>query len=203
MADPNCGTLAAGNAIDCDNLPSGGTEPNILLIKKTEWDLAKVSGTVTFDGTTPNLITDLVLDSGDKGYLFEGFQNSVKPLFTTINRASGIRYKQTIDYVVPGGKAEVDKLIKDSGNERYVVIYKNLFKDEDGEGKYKVLGVEAGLKRPEGGAEKDAFSDVDGVWMCKLESEEFALESTPMYTLYKTSEAVTDAIFVALQSAAA
>jgi len=201
--DPNCGALAVGIAVDCDYLPIGGTEPNILLITKTEWDLAVTNATITFDGTSPNLIDALVLTQGDKGYLIEGYENQTKPIVTGIKRASGYRYKQTIDFLAIGGKAAIEKIVKDMGNQRFVVIYKNLFRDEGGEGKYKVFGVEAGLKRPEGGAELDKYNDVDGVWMLKLESEEFALESTPEYSFYDTDEATSDAVFVTLQSAAA
>ena len=75
---PNCGALAAGNTIDCDYKQYGGTEPNVLLIKKIEWDEAVTGGTITFDGTSANLIDACVLGTGDKGYLFESFQNSVK-----------------------------------------------------------------------------------------------------------------------------
>ncbi len=199
----NCGTLAEGIDVDCDNLPFGGTDPNVLFIKKAEWDLAVANATITFDGSTTNLITAIVLTSGDQGYLFECFNDMVKPVITGVKKPSGYRYKQTVEFGAIGSKAAIEKKIKDMGNERYVAVYINQFKDEDGEGKYKVIGVEAGLKRPDGGAELDKYNDIDGVWLLKMESEDHALEATPEYSFYNTDEATTDAQFVVLQSVAA
>ena len=200
--DPNCGAIAAGIDIDCDYLPGGGVEPNILLIKKTEWDLAVTAGTITFDGTSANLIDALVLTTGDQGYYFQGYPMQTKPVITGLKRPSGYRYKQSIDFIIDGSVAANEKILTDMGDGRFVVIYINSFANEGGAGKYKVLGVEAGLKRPEGGAELDKYNDVDGVWIVKFASEDHALESTPEYTFWDTDEATTDAAFVVLQSVA-
>ena len=196
----NCGTLAAGINLNCTYLAQGGVEPNILLIKKTEWDLAVTASTITFDVTTANLITAIVLTTGDQGYYFEGYPMQVKPIITGVKRASGYRYKQSIDFVIDGSLAANEKILRDMGDERYVVIYINSWSNTGGTGKYKVLGVKSGLKRPEGGAELDKYNDIDGMWVVKLASEDHALESVAEYTYYTTSEAVTDAAFLALQS---
>jgi len=196
---PNCGGLAAGNEIDCDYKQHGGTEPNILIINKVDWDLAVTGTTITF---SDSLITAIALTTGDLGYLFESFPDSVKPVSTSVLKASGLRYKQSIEFVITGGKAAVDAIVDSMVDERYVVIYINTFKDQTGQGKYKVLGVDAGLKIPDGGAVKDTHGDNDGAWLMKLENTDLALESVPLYTFWHTSEAVTDDEFVTLQSAA-
>jgi len=198
----NCGGIAAGVDIDCDHLPRGGTRNNLLLIKKDEWDLAVNAGTITFDGTTPNIIDACVLSTGDQGYLFEQFDDAVKPVVTGVKKASGYRYKQTLDFIVVAKTAAAEKVVNDMGSERYVAIYQNKYAGNDGDQKYKVFGVECGLRRPDGGAELDPYNDVDGCWMLKLESEDDALETKGQYTFYDSDEATTDAAFVVLQSAA-
>ena len=117
-----------------------------------------------------------------------------------MQKASGIRYKQSIEFVIIGGKAAIDDIVNTMSDERYVAIYINTFADEAGAGKYKVLGVDAGLKIPDGGAVKDPYSDNDGAWLMKLESTDLALESRPIYTFWDTDEATTDTAFTALQS---
>lgn len=197
--DPNCGGLSAGNEIDCDYKQFGGTEPNVLLIKKTEWDLALTAATITI---TTSMCTAIVLTTGDQGYLFESYPDSVKGLSTSVKRASGTRYKQSLEFVITGGLAAVDDIVDTIGDERYVAIYINTFVDDGGGGKYKVMGVDAGLRIPDGGITKDTHGDNDGAWLVKLESPDSGLESKPLYTFYTTDEATTDAAFVVLQSAA-
>jgi len=197
-----CGGINEGAYIDCDFLPRGGTLGDLMLIKKDEWDLAVKNGTITFDATTKNLITSIVLTTGDQGYVFEHFEDMVRPVITMLRRPTGARYKQTVDYSVLGKTAEDEKIIKDMGDERYVAIYQNKFGGNDGDQQYKVLGVETGLRRPEGGAELDLYNEQDGTWILKIESDDEALETTPQYTFYNTDGATTDAQFVTLQSPA-
>ena len=192
----NCGTLSAGIDIDCNHLITSGTGANLLLIKKTEWDAAVALTKITFDATTDNLITDCVLDTGKKGYLFQTNEEQIKPKISEVIKNGAHLTKQEIDFVASKLDAASEKILDDLKETPVVAIYINSFHGTAGETKYKVLGVESGLRVVK--RELDPMGEWAG-WVIGLASRDLALESKGQYSLYKTDEATTDAIYAALQ----
>ena len=194
-----CGSLNAGLDLNCNNLITSGTDNNLLLISKENWDDAVAGGTITFDATTNNLITDCVLSSsGKQGYLFETGREQVKPK-VAMEIKNGFRlHKQEVEFPIQKLDAASEKVLDDLSNILVVASYKNTFHGTTGDAKYKVLGVESGLIL----SKREIESDGDfGGWIIGLSSGEKALESVGQYSLYKTDEATTDGIYAALQVA--
>ena len=195
----NCGGLLAGIDKNCDRPITSGTGADLLLISKTDWDEAVALGKITFDATTGNLITDCVLNTGKLGYLFESNEEQIKPKITEVIKNGAHMYKQELDFVASKLDASSEKVLDDMRDTAVVAIYTNLFKGTAGETKYKVLGVDSGLKVAK--REIDPTAEWAG-WTIGLASRDTALESKGQYTLYKTDEATTDAVYAALQVAA-
>jgi hypothetical protein len=198
-----CGTLTAGQDADCDYKPVGGVEGEIMLLNWDEVRDAVSGGTITFDSTTDNIIDAFAFaaSSTKQGYIFQGFQDTTRPSIVNAKRAAGNYWIQTVNFVVVGNIGATDKKIELLGNGLYVAIIKNKWHNELGAGKYKIYGMEAGLMMDDGNSSQDPYGDDNGVWRINLASPETG-ESTPVYTLFNTSETTTDAIYTALQSPA-
>ena len=198
-----CGTLATGQDADCDNKPVGGVEGEILLFNWDDVRGAISAGGLTFDSTTDNIIDAFafVASSTKLGYMFEGFQDTTKPTITNAKRAAGNNWVQTVNFICVGNLGATDKIVELLGNGLYVAIIKNKWHNEAGAGKYKVYGIESGLKMDDGNSGQDPYGEQDGAWVINLVSPEGG-QPTPVHTLFDTNETTTDAIYTALQSAA-
>ena len=194
-----CGSLSAGIARNCSKPITSGTDLDVLLIPKSDWDLAVAAGKITFDATTGNLITDIVLTAGKQGYLFETGLEMVKPKITAELKNGITFYKQELEFPASGLDAVSEKTLDDLKEIPVVSVYKNTFHGIAGETKYKVLGVDSGLRLTK--REIDPNGDFAG-WIVGLSSRDNALESVGQYSLYKTDEATTDGVYAALQVAA-
>lgn len=195
----DCGNLTAGLGKNCDKPISSGTNGDLLLMTKADFDLAVANGTITFDATTPNLITALVLSTGKQGFLFEGTDDQVKPKIEVVIKNGLTLYKQEIVFNSNMLDAESEKVLDSFQDTKVVAIYKNSFHGIAGETKYKVLGVDSGLILTARALEP--LGEFAG-WVITLSSKENALEAHGQYSFYHTDEATTDTEYLALQTPA-
>jgi len=137
--------------------------------------------------------------SSMEGYLIEGNLNMVKPVSEAVITESGNMFKQGIEFQIADNLAATDKIVKDLANQRVVVLYKNKHKNAAGGGKYKLFGFDNGLVMET--IVNNSYENV-GAYILKFSSEEFAPELNPFYTLFATTEALTDAIWTSLQTPA-
>ena len=197
-----CGT-AVGYTKDCDFPMFGGTERDVILLdyEDVKAELLESLPGITFDASLANLVTDFTFaaSSGRAGYLVESNMNQIRPSYTHVQLNTGAFYTHSLTFHLPDNTAEADAFVKAWGDKRVVAIYKNKSKGEDGASKYKILGLGNGLVRTE--ASQDAYNE-NGVHVLTFASEENTPETQPLYTLFKTDEATTDAIWTALQTPA-
>ena len=176
--------------VDCAELPVAGLEDDAVLINRADIDF----DACVFDGTQTNIITDLVLKTGKRGY-------KVKQMKTSFN---GTKWEQsegtyrngakhTFAFVNPDRSAkgkELDSLIL---NGKFVAVIEN--KAAPDNGKFEILGFGTGLSVP-AIARDYVANEVGGVTAITLASMEN--EPKAPYCYYKTSLVVTRAAFESL-----
>ncbi|OJV40832.1 MAG: hypothetical protein BGO29_14790 [Bacteroidales bacterium 36-12] len=139
----NCSDLlAAVTAAQCGKNATVGLEDNLILVNFNDVD--KAASVVTSD-----VISDLVLKSGKKGYTFTTIGRSFNDAgVPSVNRGT---YKNTVSHSIPlrifiktePAKAFVNKLIAGA---RFMAIAKNNEIGTAGEVKYEVYGWDNGLE---------------------------------------------------------
>ena len=134
--------LTAGAVFDQDNVLRGGAIESILLFNFG--DLFP-DGTVTFDGSLVNMVTDIVLASGGKkAYKYEGFNRSMRPKYELVRGALSISYIHTIDFVVFQIDYATKMELTAMAMGKIVAIVQNL--DTDDDNPYDVYGLDAGME---------------------------------------------------------
>lgn len=197
-----CGT-AVGFTKDCDFPQHGGTQEDIIILDYADIqaELATSGAAITFDNTYPNKITKFAFTtaSARKGYKIESVLNQVRPVVNKLDYPTGMLYSQSIQVMIADNKAETEHFINQWKDKLVVIIYKNQFKNEDGKAKYKVFGLDSGLKLSV--HTMDAYAN-GGAHMLTFASQAEAPEKYSQYTIYDTDEATTDTAMADLLVAA-
>lgn len=134
----NCGKLIQNMLYDCNNPVIGGTEAVVYLFNRS--DIAAY----VRDTDNPQIITDITLVAGAKGFRYEGYNTSVKPKANFIKKDYSARYDHLVDFVIfakgSAVKAEVEKL----GTNRVVAVIENIHKS--GDSAFEIFGTDLGLE---------------------------------------------------------
>ena len=176
--------------VDCAELPVAGLEDDMVLINRSDIDF----DSCVFDSTQTNIVTDLVLRTGKRGYKVKQMKTSFNG--TKWEQAEGTYRngaKHTVAFVNPDRSAkgkELDSLIL---NGKFVAVIEN--KAAPDNGKFEILRFHTGLSVPTVSRDYVA-AEIGGVTAITLASNEN--EPKAPYCYYKTSLAVTRAAFEAL-----
>lgn len=176
--------------VDCDALPTGGLEDKMVLINRADVDF----DACVFDAVQKNIVTDLILKTGKRGYIVNQMKTSFNG--TKWEQAEGTYRngaKHTVAFVNPDRSAkgkELDSLIL---NGDFIAVIEN--KNAPDNGKFEILGYHTGLSVPTVARDYVA-TEANGVTVITLASNEN--EPKAPYCYYKTSLAVTRAAFDAL-----
>lgn len=198
----NCGT-AVGYTKDCDFPMVQGTESDLIILDYdvVKAELAESTPGITFDATNKNLVTDFTFAAAStrKGFLVEGNKNTIRPSSTRVEINGVSMFSHSVQFQIPDNLAASDDFVNQWKDKRVVIILKNTFGNENGAGKYKIYGLGNGLRYLEGSLNP---YENGAAHMLTFTSDENTPEKVNVWSLYKTSEAVTDAIYAALQIAA-
>lgn len=185
----NCLTdkLSDDIAVDCDNLAVPGIEADILLFAHEDLDK---SGS-TIDNENPNIVTDLKLKPGAKGYFLEGVKQIggfnhefVKGDSETLNKhRHGIRGR--ILSPTAKNRNNYDKL---ATGMPYVAVVNKKYKGPDAEDAFLVLGWDTGITLAEG---TESSYDNSGAIVLSMSSEDDMLENKSPKTLLMTDYETT------------
>jgi len=168
---PNCYDLTKSITNDCDNPMVPGADAKIWVFPKNVWDNAAK----TVDGTDSNLITGIVLASGETGIYIKGLNSSVEPSIELSVGTYGTTYIHSVTFKVFDNsnpvKAELEKLTKG----KFVIVVQNNFKGAGNDVTFEIYGYNSGLRALEGGR---VVNDTDtlGGYSFTLSSEETATE---------------------------
>ena len=179
--------LTAGAVFDQDNVLRGGAIESIRLFNFG--DLFP-DGTVTFDGSLVNMVTDIVLASGGKkAYKYEGFNRSMRPKYELVRGALSISYIHTIDFVVFQIDYATKMELTAMAMGKIVAVVENL--DQDDNNPYEIYGLDAGLELITSVRDIND-GDSNGAFVLQLATNpDSSKEGHMPYTWFKSSLATT------------
>lgn len=189
MADCT-GKITANFVLDCDYLPIAGLTTNAVLINFEDIDRSAT----TISGTNRILMTNLQLKAGTTGYLFTGVKQTnsknwaLVPKDANIDKVSHV-FNGTVFNPSVENKLQVANLALGA---KYVVVVEQLWKGEDNEDAFEVLGYFAGLKLNEA---TNSSSENDNTIALVLGSEEGYEEPSLPHNLLETDYATTKTAF--------
>lgn len=188
MANNICESLIAKDIqIACEDIVSKGMESDGVIINRGDVDFTKT----VFDETNKNIIKQLVLKSGKKGYAI--VQNGNTPFTGTKSSLTvgtyGNKWTHEVVIVVLANNPEVcHDIIDGLANGKFVVVLRNLTKGEDGKGEFQIYGYAQGLTCSAG--ENDKYSeDTEGGWLMTL--QESSAPKSAMFLWDGDSETTT------------
>lgn len=181
----SCITGIASDIInDCTLAPVAGVEETMYVFNKEELTAVKSL-------TNDNLVTDLTVIIGKKGFKVKGFKKSSNAKSTlVVTDTLPDMYTQTMEFTVWGKDAETVKELKQLNNVVFVVEKKD--KGASGDSAFAMYGYETGLFKAT--LEQDSNAD-GGVFKVSMVAEG---QSTPYFNVYDTSYATTKAMLEAL-----
>lgn len=186
---PTCDELTDDILYDCDNPPTGGANDRLILFNFTDLQDA----TVTYDVTNPLVVTNIVLGSGKRGFVFEGLNNSNEPRSAMVKG----RYVNGYDHEIrfkcfensPDAKAQLNKL----DGALIVGLVQNNRKGESGNSAFEIYGLQTGLRLQE--LERIlADAETQGAYNLLVRNDEVSRPSSLPHTLWDTDFATTKAI---------
>jgi hypothetical protein len=186
---PTCDNLTAGIAYDCANPPSGGANDRLILLNFSDVEAA----TITYDGTNPIIVENIVLAGAAVGYVFEGLNNSNEPRSAMVKG----RYVNGYDHEVrfkcfdnsPAAKLQLGKL----DGALIVAIVQNNRKGASGNSAFEIYGLQTGLRLQE--LERIlADAETQGAYNLLIRNDEISRPSSLPHTFWDTDFATTLAI---------
>lgn len=198
-----CGSILSKDIKpSCDNPIVNGIENTGIIINREDIDFANV----VKNGTRKNVIQDLAIKAGKRGYWIYIPSNS--PFAgTKVTLATGAnlnKFNSEVGFVVLNNDPDVaNDIIAGLANGTYVVVVKNKYNNSDktstpSDSVFEIFGFEKGLRAT--ALENDKYSaDTDGGWSVVLTEEN---HPTPSFWLYNTDYATTEIAFNALTDVA-
>lgn len=180
---------------DCDYPAIGGTKDYVILIKKSTLTTSILAGNFVVNGTYKNRITEFTVDVAS--LCIDTCLNQVKPKVDIIQKANGMLFKQSISFQLVSNLGATYLNLAAIADGEWIAIFENSWKGEDGKGKYKVFGIDGGL-RVAPGTVFDPTSDTEGVISITLESQDNSLENYPDYSIECTTEKDSDTLIALL-----
>lgn len=191
-----CESLIASDiSVPCDEQVTKGMEADAVIINRADIDFTKT----VFDDTNPNIIKQLILKTGKKGYAVVQLGNT--PYTGTKSEMNIGTYRNTWNHELPivilaNTPDVVHNVIDALSNGKFVVVTRNVSKGADGKGEFQVYGYAQGLKASAGNCEKYS-GDTEGGWLITLREEQ-----TPKAALFffNTDTDKTTAAFESLKT---
>lgn len=183
----DCTGKITGNFIlDCKFLPINGLTTNAVLINFDDIDRTAT----TIDATNRLLMTNLQLLPGKTGYLFTGVKQTNAKNYTLVPKDTNVdKWTHGFNGTVFNPSVENKLQVANLGlGGKYVVVVEQLWKGEDNEDAFEVLGYFTGLKLNEA---TNASGENDNVITLVLGSEEGYEEPSLPHNLLETDYATT------------
>lgn len=193
-----CETLIAKDIdFNCNDLSVKGLEADGIIINRNDVDFSQTE----FDETAKNIIKQIVLKSGKKGY--DVVQMGNTPFTGTTTTMEVGTYRNTWTNEIPlailANSPEVsEKIIDGLANGTFILILRNKHKGADGKSEYQIFGFYQGLVASAGTNEKYS-DDTEGGWLVTL--HETKVPKSALF-LWNTSREATAASYEALKTAA-
>jgi hypothetical protein len=171
----------------CSEAPIGGLELNA-------WVFNRADVTATISATNKNLVTDIAVASGKKGYKIQGFKKNVNAGHDIVVSETNIdKYNHYFNFQAwMLDSVAVNNL---DGLSDLVVVVERLNKMKAGDGAFKVYGLETGLYKS---ADTERSNDIDGNRNIEMTNQAGEESTVSAHIYFETSYAVTKAALDAL-----
>ena len=177
--------ITAGFTIDCDALPIGGLESDIVLINRADVDV----DAVTFDASNRIKMTNLQLKAGKTGYGVAGVKQSNGKLYSLVVKENTYdKFTHGIRFTIFNPSAALKLQLQNMVGGSFVAVVNQKWKGVDNADAFEVLGYDAGLKLSVGTNNSNAN---DNSILVELASEANFEERNVPYTLLETDYATT------------
>lgn len=191
---PLCGEITGGYEYDCDYPAIAGVYDELILGNFKHM----AEGTVTRNGTNPQIIENIVLSGANLAYVFEGINGSHQPSAKYIKKTYGGNYDHIIKFLVfnnsPAIKLQLEQIMKG----RMFGIVQNNQRNANGDGAYEVFGLQVGLVGID--LVHDKSNDENPGFEITIGSPDKAKEPHLPATYFKTDYAATKVLVDALLS---
>lgn len=191
MASMACGAITSGITLNCADPLEAGVKATFYIANKD--DIA----TVSYDPSNAMLVDGITMKATKTFFTIEGQLQSTEPLTAMVKGKYVNNFEHTVSFLIfkidPATKEEI--LNMKDGN--FVCIIENNYRGTNGNSKYEVYGIGAGLKADV--LERNpADAETLGAFKVTLKTQEYAREAKPPVTFFDTDETTTDAAIQAL-----
>lgn len=177
--------ITAGFTIDCDALPIGGLESDLVIINRADVDV----DSVTFDASNRIKMTNLQLKSGKTGYGVAGVKQSNGKLYSLVVKENTYdKFTHGIRFTIFNPSAALKLQLQNMVGGSFVAVVNQKWKGVDNVDAFEVLGYDAGLKLSVVTNDSNAN---DNSILVELASESNFEERNVPYTLLETDYATT------------
>lgn len=189
--------IAMDIAENCENPIVRGLEADGILINRADVDFANCK----FDDTAKNILKQLILKAGKKGY--EVVQMGNTPFTGAATNMEVGTYRNTWTNEIPiavldNGPEVCEKVIDGLANGTFVLILRNKHKGTNGKSEFQVYGYYQGLTCSAGANEKYS-EETDGGWLMTLQEQKSPKSAL---FLFNTDSATTATAYEALKTTA-
>lgn len=134
-----CGSISSNISPDCDYPLVAGVNDELILINKDDIE------SVTKNGGNPLIIEDMLLASGQSGYVWEGKNYSNEPSHTFVKKDFAEVYEHSIKFKVFKNDGATKKQLELLAKGLVVAIVLNNHKGASGNSAYEIYGLDSGL----------------------------------------------------------
>lgn len=190
---PTCDALTDDILFDCDNPPTGGANDRLILLNFSDIENA----TITYDGTNPLVVENIVLASGVQAYVYEGLNNSNEPRTSLVKGRYVNGYDHEVRFKIFKNSPDTKKQLNKLDGALVVAIIQNNHKGASGNAAFEIYGLQTGLRLQE--LERIiADAETQGAYNLLIRNDEVSRPSSLPHTLWDTDFATTLAIVDAL-----
>jgi hypothetical protein len=183
-----CGLINSGITADCTNPLQAGTEDTLVLLNRTQ------IASLTKNGTNPQIIEDIIMESAALGYVFEGLNNSITPKSMMVKGRYFRNWSHEVNFIAFDVSPDAKAVIEDAKDGDFVAIVYNKYRGLAGNSAFEIYGLYAGLKAET--IERDVNNaETQGAFNILLKTDnDRGLEPFQPQTLYITDYATSLAV---------
>lgn len=181
--------ITANITVDCNNLPIGGLDGDIVIGNLA--DIDRVASTLS--NTNPMLLTNLQLKPEKTGYKIPGIKQSNAKLYSLVAKENSFdKFTHGIRFTVFNPSAAIKKILNEMNGGKFFAVVEQKWKGVANAEAFEVLGFNVGLILT---VVNNDSAEAENAITIELSSEEGFEEPKIPLTLLETDYATTKTAF--------
>lgn len=160
----SCAKITKNQLYDACNRIFGGVEAYMFVFNRDDID------TYVRDATNPNIVRGITMKTGAKGFRYEGYAKSIKPVSTGVKKEYGYSWRHSVNFLVLANSSEAKQEIEALAHGYYVVIVVNKKKTTDAA--IEILGTDVGLTIDDGATRDPWDTATEGAYNLTLSNSD-------------------------------